>query len=587
MSNARAPRRAFLALALSLFLFALAMSLLALPSTIQAQTVPEKPVVAHVAFDEKADLQWITDHGYDVWAVEQKERYAVVALSPAEWRTLAAAGYTLSIDEAHTARMQRSGPDAFYGGYLNAEELYAFLDETVTTHPTITQLVDYGDSWEKVTPGGNAGYDLQVLRITNRAISGTVPAPGLAYRPDITITKPLFFLMSNIHSREITTPEMGRRFIALLTEGYGSDPDVTWLVDNHEIWIVLTANPDGYKIVENSGNGLLYHRKNTNITNGIGCTFPSSSSNHYGVDLNRNASFRWGGTGSSDKPCDATYHGPSAASEPEEQALESLMSGLFNDQRGPLTDDMAPLDTSGLMISLHSYSDLVLWPWGWTDRRNANFAQLAQLGSKFSSYNGYTAQQSIALYPTTGTTDDWAYGTLGIASYTFEIGPGDWADPCSDFFPPYECQDMFWELNGPALLYAAKSARAPYQLPSGPDTLSVTVSAPFVMSGSSMVITAQISDTSNGNQPVAEARYWLDTPEWNAGTAIPMSATDGTFDSPTEQVQATLNTSGLQLGRHTSFIQGRDTSGHWGPVTAAFLEVSETNETLLLPLLRH
>src|SRR6185503_13100673 len=195
----------------------------------------------------------------------------------------------------------------------------------------------------------------------------------------------------------------------------GIDGDATWLLDEHLIVVVPVANPDGRVLAE---QGYL-QRKNTDTSHGS-CGVP-----RIGVDLNRNADFKWGVVnGPTESPCGETYPGPVPASEPEITALQSLVRSLFADQRGPGDTDAAPITTTGVLLTIHSYSNLVLWPWGWTGTPAPNAAPLSAIGRKFASYNGYTAQQSILLYPTSGTTDDWAYGELGIAASPSRSGPG-------------------------------------------------------------------------------------------------------------------------------------------------------------------
>src|SRR5207302_11477657 len=77
-------------------------------------------------------------------------------------------------------------------------------------------------------------------------------------------------------------------------------------------------------------------------------------------------------------------------------------------------------------------------------------------------------------------------------------------------------------------------------------------------------------------QNVGAAEYYIDTPPWTGGTAIPMN---GSFDSPTVAVNATINTTSLSVGRHVIFVQGRGVSDFqgfqtWGPISAAFLDVT-------------
>jgi hypothetical protein len=85
------------------------------------------------------------------------------------------------------------------------------------------------------------------------------------------------------------------------------------------------------------------------------------------------------------------------------------------------------------------------------------------------------------------------------------------------------------------------------------------------------------------SQNVGGAEYYIDTPPWAGGTAIPMS---GTFNSPTVAVNATISTASLSPGRHVIFVRGRGVNNFqgfqtWGPISAAFLDVTGTTETLL------
>src|SRR5205085_4449453 len=118
--------------------------------------------------------------------------------------------------------------------------------------------------------------------------------------------------------------------------------------------------------------------------------------------------------------CGQTYPGTGAASEPETQAIAGYLTSLFPDQRGPLLTDAAPAEASGVMITLHSYGNLVLFAWGDSTSPAPNKTGLQTLGRKFGYYNNYeVCQPSICLYLTSGTSDDWLYGTLGTAAYTF------------------------------------------------------------------------------------------------------------------------------------------------------------------------
>ncbi|MEZ4583483.1 MAG: M14 family zinc carboxypeptidase [Caldilineaceae bacterium] len=327
------------------------------------------------------------------------------------WPTCAAQGFTAAVD-AELNRRVADGAVRVAGDQTSGIPWLRLLPHRrgdlrrfalAAAHPDLATWTDIGDSWAKEQ--GEGGYDIFALRLTNRAIPGP---------------KPKFVLMAAIHAREYTTAELATRFAERLIAGYGTDPDITWLLDYHELHVIPQINPDGRKRAE---AGVLW-RKNVNSEATAFC--PASS---YGIDLNRNSSFQWNqcdGFGcSSGYACDLTYRGPSAASEPETNVIQDYLAAQFPDRRGAAIDAVAPADTDGLFISLHSYSELVLFPWGWTGQASPNFTALQTLGRKFGYFTGYEVCQagsSGCLYQTDGTTDDWSYGTLGVASYTFELG---------------------------------------------------------------------------------------------------------------------------------------------------------------------
>ena len=189
---------------------------------------------------------------------------------------------------------------------------------------------------------------------------------------------------------------------------------MTWLLDYNRIHVIPLVNPDGRTWVE---LGHLW-RKNTNGTNG--CEFPRN-----GVDLNRNGSFLWNhceGCSSGDV-CSVFYRGQKAASEPETRAIENYLRAAFEDQRGEGYNDAAPQDTNGIFISLHSYGRLILYPWEHSSYPSPNLDGLRRLGRKLGYAPGYrVCNPELCMYRFDGSTTDFAYGTLGVASYTYELG---------------------------------------------------------------------------------------------------------------------------------------------------------------------
>lgn len=497
------------------------------------------------------------------WEVHYDQGWLIVDVDREGWQRLLDLGFTIEVDAVRTeealhprVRLEGQGVDSIPGFpcYRTVEETYASAQAIVTAHPTLASWIDIGDSWEKFTPGGLAGYDMMVLKLTNSAIAGP---------------KPKLFITSAIHAREYATAELMTQYAEYLANNYNVDPDVTWMLDTQEVHLLLQTNPDGRKQAE---TGILW-RKNTNpIICGV--------NNNRGIDLNRNFSppppNQWNCCGgSSGNACAETYHGPSAASEPETQAVRDYMAAIFPDYGDPGNGQPPPADAAGMFIDIHSYGQLLLWPWGGTTTQAPNGTQLQTLGRKYAYFNNHLPEQSIYLYATDGTTIDHAYGTLGVAAFTFEIGNNFFQD-CSTF------TNSILPTNMQALIYASRVTRAPYMLPAGPESLSVaTAPSGTVNQGSPLVINATENDTrfnnTNGVEPVQNivaAEAYVDTPPWAPGaTPVAMAPVDGNFDSPVEAVTTTVSTAGWTLGRHTLFVRGRDAANNWGPVGAVFVTV--------------
>lgn len=537
---------------------------------------PDAPHVVRIYYDDLKDLAQL--QAYDVWEYNNlDEKYVLAAVDNAGYESLIRQGWTVTVepDAAELYLRSPAADQAFYSGYRTVDELYADLEDLNNNFPDLTELVVYGQSHclakgGCTTPGGDVlpGYPLRAFRITNEGIPGSSNLSGQSIFQG---TKPVFFLMANIHSREITTPELAMRLIEYLLDGYGIDADATWLVDYHEIWVVPMVNPDGHWLVELGQSGTyggvpFYQRKNANndanTDNQSDCpVWPPASFEQYGIDLNRNHSFGWGSEGASDQPCEMTYRGPAAASEAEVIALEALVRSLVPDQRGPADIDAAPADTTGLLITLHSFSNLVLWPWGNRNAPAPNIKGLKAIGDKFATYNNYqSCQPTQCLYLTTGSSDDWAYGELGIPAFTFEVG--------NQFMPPYAVIDQRqWPDNRPAFIYAAKIARSPYTTVHGPDVLGPVVTG----DPPALTIAATVADWANGGDAITAAAYSIDVPPWHVDADMfPLEAVDGAFDSEVETVTGLVDLSELKPGRHTVFIQGQDSLGNWGAVSAAF-----------------
>jgi hypothetical protein len=293
------------------------------------------------------------------------------------------------------------------------------------------------------------------------------------------------------------------------------------------------VNPDGHAYIERAyarqPRGDLMKRKN------------ASGNNGQGTDLNRNFPFHWGGPGASSNPGSETYRGPSAGSEHEVQAVDAYIAEVK-----PVT-----------FADWHSYSRLNMYPWGDTKNKTPHHNGYKKVAEKFSTFNHYSPIQSVDLYPTTGTTDDHAYGKYGVFAWAHETG---------DSFHQTDAEfDETLRENLPVLTYSAKIAAAPFAMVEGPDALEV------VIDPATREVHARVGDSLDGSA-VAGAELVFD-PDAKPGTGVPLSARDGAFDGATELVRGSIaNAPGLEPGPgKLVYVRARDEQGDWGPLTAQWL----------------
>jgi hypothetical protein len=520
--------------------------------------------VVRAWFSDRSQIEAFAAHD-EPWEIHHDKGWMLVGVDPDGMQRLIDLGFGIEVDEQRTAQIctpraslknQTEGIPG-YPCYRTVEETFQSAQDLVAGHPDLASWIDVGDSWEKTTPGGNPGYDLMVLRLSNANVVGT-PPPGSS-------GKPRLFVTSAIHAREYTTAELMIRFAEYLVTNHGIDPDATWLLDEHEVHLLLMTNPDGRKHAE---TGLSW-RKNTNEN------YCSPASTSRGADLNRNFEFQWNCCGgSSGDECDILYRGPSPSSEPETQSVRDYLRSIFPDQRDDDLTAAAPTDATGVYIDVHSYSELVMWPWGFTSNTSGNASSLQTMGRRLAYFNGYEPDQAIGLYPVDGSTIDFAYGDLGVAAYLFELGNWFFED-CAVF------ESTIFPDNLQSMIWAAKVVRTPYLTPAGPEITGATAAATVASPGDLVAIQATADDTrynnSNGvepTQPVVAAELYVDVPPWQSGaTATALTASDGTFDSPVEAVDGLLDTAGLAEGRHTLFLRALDADGNWGPVSGLLIWV--------------
>ena len=300
----------------------------------------------------------------------------------------------------------QSGVNGEYHSYQELEQDLLALQDA---YPNLARVFDIGDSLEQ--------RNIYALKISDNVNLDEEEAE-------------VVFLGCH-HAREWISVEVPYLLGKYLCENYSSNSKIKELVDQSEIWIVPLVNPDG---LEYSIHFYRYWRKNRR-DNGDGT---------YGVDPNRNYGYLWGldNIGSSPDPYDITYRGTSPFSEPETQAIRDLFS---------LRNFLA-------MITFHNYSQVILYPWGYTrlptEKDDLFFEMAADMSELMQSVNGNFygyGQAGVTLYPTNGDTTDWTYGTYGIPSFTIELPPFNVAH--GGFFNAEEDIQPIFNENLQAMLY--------------------------------------------------------------------------------------------------------------------------------------
>lgn len=385
-ATSRASREPGSRIGIRLGFVALAASLLATPASAIYQQIRVPNV-------ERESRQVLAVHP-DIELMGEGDGTLILLSRPEITEKLRAAGVTVEVEiedlEAfYAARLQ--GPTA--GGNFGIFHTYSeALAEMQAIHAEFPNLTTAPAS---IATTGEGRF-LYAMKVSDNA---SVDEP----EPEV--------LFDGVHhAREIMTVEMNLSFMRYLCENYETDQVVTKIVNTREVWFVPIVNPDGfvYNETTNPGGGGLWRKNRRN--NGGGC---------FGVDPNRNYPFQWVGSGSSTDPCNETYRGPSAASEPEIAGLTA-----FINSRDFVT-----------WQSYHSVAGMVLFPWGYTSAHTPDDGLLRSIATEMASQNGYqVGQPPEILYNVNGGSFDWGYGETSqhtkIFGFTTEIGgSGFWPDP--------------------------------------------------------------------------------------------------------------------------------------------------------------
>lgn len=305
------------------------------------------------------------------------------------------------------------------GGHYTLAEMEAILDSFAHDFPAIcAPKVSIGRSLE--------GRDIWMVKISD-AVATDEPEPEMCFD-------------ALHHAREPVGMTTTLQFMSELLSGYGSDPEATFIVDNRELYFVPCVNPDGYEHNRrtNPGGGGLWRKNRRGDASGV-----------FGVDVNRNYPTGWNAPngGNSTNTGSETYRGTAPLSEPESAAIEAFFAAHSFTQ----------------VNSCHTYTEILLRPWGWQSGDPPNNAEYVAVGDRLTSSNGI-AHGSAAdlLYIAAGTTLDHAHTAHGALGWSPELGRsnegGFWPTPPNQIAIAQRHQHMFRQMAltaGPLLSLAA------------------------------------------------------------------------------------------------------------------------------------
>jgi len=330
--------------------------------------------VVRVIIADKADLQAFRalqalGDDFQMWSEVLRTGPIEVRLAPAAQSALDDSGlrYEVTVEDLQQyINKLYAGGRGFFDSIRTYDEHVQFMNDLVTDYPDLAEMVDVGQSV--------LGRSMWAIRITG---PGQVK-PAVMY-----------------HGAEHGNEQAGASVVAYVADhllaNYGSDPDITALVDNVEWYLLPIMNPDGY---------VAYQRWNAN-----------------GVDLNRN----WDGPGSGQDP----WGGPYPFSEPETQNMR---------------DFFLAHPTARVHIDWHGYVPWIMWPWAHIPDHCPHHETYYELGYQMrdlvaAAGGGWYDIGTIynVAYPVSGCSCNWVYGVEERWSFAIEVVDADMPEICEEF----------------------------------------------------------------------------------------------------------------------------------------------------------
>ena len=346
----------------------------------------------------REDIHRLNELGMDIMSV--RGGVAEIAAIPSEVDVLWANGFQPTVVLPRMIDAVASLAREDRGEYHSYTELTSDMAAWAAAYPSITQLISIGTSFQ--------GRELWALKISDN--------PGIQeFEPEIQ-------WIGAHHGNEIMSVEVCYYMAEYLLENYGTDPQVTWLVNEREIWIIPMLNPDGHTA--------------------------GSRYNAQGTDLNRNYL------------CPCGCNSGTAFSAPESRALRD-----WNARMNPVTS-----------LTFHTGAVYVNYLWDYTYNPTPDEPMIITISDVYGALSGLPVTNGADWYIIHGGCQDWCYDTRGEIDTTIEL--------CVSHNPPASQIDGIVADNIPAMLYQARmSGRGIRGLVTDADTgepLNATISIPEI-----------------------------------------------------------------------------------------------------------
>ncbi len=270
--------------------------------------------------------------------------------------------------------------------YLDHAEMVSAVRETAARKPQIARVFSIGTSYE--------GRELWAATVSDHV--------------ELDEDEPEVLFDGGMHGREHMSTEMAVALFRNLVDGHGTDRRITELVNETEITILFSLNPDGSEYDHVSGT-ILSWRKNRQ---------PTPGSSEIGTDINRNFGYHWGTNPLNASPSAWTYRGPAAWSTPEASAFKRYVDGRVIGGEQQIR----------VHVTFHQHGRIVLYPYGYTteaipsDMDADDHARLKSMATEMAALADDDVGQSSSGEIHVGNQMDWLYGTYRILTFTIEMG---------------------------------------------------------------------------------------------------------------------------------------------------------------------